>query len=136
MPFPFVSRAHHEAVVKDLRSKLEGCARLLYPDGVPEEFQLLLGIQLEQKASSPAPVPERELTDDEKAIEEMKAEQAADWAEIVRIERTRPSQLGAAMARHMAKWGAARFATPTTGQSPARAVFAKAEAEAHQIAEA
>src|SRR5437868_11480687 len=46
MPFPFVTRSHHEEVVRLLKSQLTGVAKLLYPEGVPEEFQLLLGIEI------------------------------------------------------------------------------------------
>lgn len=133
MRFPFVTRAHHEAVVGKMQKQLEGVAKLLYPQGVPEEFQLLLGIHIEAKDSQPAPEPE--LTDDQKAIAEMKAEQAADKARLERIRRTRPSQLGPALASYMQKWGFQQAAV-SARQSPATAIFAQAEAEALQTPDA
>jgi hypothetical protein len=120
MKLPFLTRARHEEVVSAL-------AKLLYPDGVPQEFQMLLGIHIEQAQAQVAAEPE--LTDDEKAIEEMKAEQARDQAEIALIRRVRPSQLGPALARMMEKYGH-QSAYTAVKQSPASAIFAKAEEEA------
>jgi len=137
MKFPFVTRAHHEEVVRLLRSQITGLARTIYAGGeVPEEFQLLLGIHIEPKSASIA--PERELTEDEKALAEMKAEQARDLAALARIKRTRPSQLGTALAAHMEKWGA-RSALAASKPSPisvsesdAASMFAQAAADAEK----
>lgn len=138
MKFPFVSRSQHEETVKALKKQITGLAKLLYPDGVPEEFQLLLGIHIEARADAPPREPE--LTEDQKAVAEMKAEQARDRANLDRIKRLRPSQLGQALTTYMEKWGSAsRFTAnvkPATA-SPAMELFAKAEREAlGQIPEA
>jgi hypothetical protein len=125
MKLPFVTRSHHEEVVSALKDRLTACAKLLYPNGVPQEFQLLLGIHIEQAKV----VTEPELTDDEKAVEEMKAEQARDRAELDRLRRLSPSKLGPALARMMTKYGQMGAYTAVK-QSPASAIFAKAEAEA------
>lgn len=127
MRFPFVTRAHHETVVTAMKQQLEGLAKLLYPRGVPQEFQLLLGIQIEASANQPEPEPE--LTDDQKAMAEMKAQQAADRARLERIRRTRPSQLGAALSDYMRKWSWQK-ATGSVAPSPVSSLFARAEAEA------
>lgn len=137
MRLPFISRAHHEEIVSRMRDQIRALAMRVYPDGITEEVSLLLGIP-----ASVTPVrlePEPELTDDQIEIARMKAEQANDWAEVQRIKRTRPSQLGPAMARHMQKWGAQRFggsAMPadTSEPSPAIAIFQQAEAEALKTA--
>jgi creatinine amidohydrolase/Fe(II)-dependent formamide hydrolase-like protein len=122
LKFPFVTRARHEEVVSAL-------AKLLYPNGVPREFQMLLGIHIDEEQAQTQVAAEPELTDDEKAIEEMKAEQARDQAEIALIRRVRPSQLGPALARMMEKYGH-QSAYTAVKQSPASAIFAKAEEEA------
>lgn len=127
MRLPFVTRAHHEEIVGAMKAQLTACAKLLYPNGVPEEFQLLLGIHIEQPQI--VAEPERELSDDEKAIAEMKAEQARDRANLARIKRTHPSQLGPAIARMMEKYGH-QSAYMAAKQSPAGAVFAKAAEDA------
>jgi hypothetical protein len=128
MRLPLITRAHHEEVVRALKDRLTACAKLLYPNGVPEEFQLLLGIHIEQAAQE-AKVAEREPTEDEKAIAQMRTERSRDEAELARIKRTRPSQLGPAIARMMEKYGQ-RSAAAATRQSPAIALFAQAEEEA------
>src|SRR5712692_7929697 len=116
MPFPFVSRAHHEEVVRGMKEQIVGLAKLLYPNGVPEEFQLLVGIHIEAQGEKPE--PERPLTDDEQAIAEMKADHERDKANLARIKRLRPSQLGPAMANYHQKWGYLK-ATAAAAPSPA-----------------
>lgn len=128
MRFPFVTRAHHEEVVNAMKDQLTACSKLLYPSGVPEEFQLLLGIKIDAQAQV-ASEPEREPSEDEKAIAAMKAERARDEANLARIRRTRPSQLGPAIAAMMEKYGHQQAAAATR-QSPASVLFAKAKEEA------
>ncbi len=55
MRFPLVTRAHHETVVQAMKQQMEGLAKLLYPRGVPPEFQLRLGIQIEASANQSEP---------------------------------------------------------------------------------
>lgn len=128
MPFPLVTRSHHDETVRALKDKLTACAKLLYPNGVPEEFQLLLGIKIEAQTQV-ASEPEREPTEDERVVAAMKAERARDEANLARIKRTRPSQLGPAIAAMMEKYGH-QAASAAVRQSPATAIFAKAEEEA------
>lgn len=127
MRFPLVTRSRHEQEVSRLTDQIRALAKLLYPQGVPEEFQLLLGVRIDTAERETAE-PERSLTDDEKMIAEMKAEQERDQANLARIKRTRPSLLGAEIARHMKKWGGITVATPA--KTEAAEVFSKAEAEA------
>jgi hypothetical protein len=126
MRFPFVTRAHHDEMVARLKDQVKGLAMRLYPEGIPEETQLVLGIRVEAKV---VVEKERKLTDDEKAIAEMKADQERDRANLARIRRTSPSQLGSVLARYMAKWGT-QTAIAASKPSPAMILFAEAEAEA------
>lgn len=134
MRWPFITRAHHEDIVTRMRDQIMGLAMRLYPEGVPKETQLVLGIHMEVPAQSKAAEPE--LTEDEKAIAEMKAAQVRDWAQVQRIKRTRPSQLGLALSDYMSRWGYQRPGSQNAAPSPAIAIFAQAEAEALDSTEA
>ena len=129
LKFPFVTRARYEEEVARLKDQIKGLAMRVYPEGVPEEAQLVLGIRVEAK---PAQVQsEPEMTDDEKAVAQMKADQANDKANLERIRRTRPSLLGKAMADYMQKWGTATFGVSAkVASSPVAKLFADAEADA------
>lgn len=104
MRFPFILRSEHDEQVKLLRSQIAGLARTLYGGDVPEEFQMLIGIEIPSNGRKPEPKPEPEeqpLTQDQK-IEEAEAERQNDVkARLKSILRTRPSQLGPELQRVM-----------------------------------
>lgn len=127
MRFPFVSRVYHEATVNGLRKQIIGLARVLYPNGVPEEFQLLLGVEIPTtEVASPvaAPAPTPSSTDQ---AEEEEAERIRDIkAELRSRMRTRPSTVGPFMEQVMRQTTIlqTRAAHPSVAK-----MFAQAESE-------
>lgn len=120
MKFPFVTRAHHEEVVHLLRSQIRGLARTLYAGEVPEEFQMLLGIEI-PKPTNPVPEPkaaEPVLTQDQKIEAEAEERQMDAKAKLASIMRTNPSRLGPALEQVMKQTTmyAARAANPHVAQ--------------------
>ena len=103
MKFPFISRWYHEAVTNQLRSQVLGLAKLLYPEGVPEEVQLLLGITIPASTASTTPeTPEEEpeeTTDPEQQAEEEKREERI--RRLTSLRRRSPSRVGPAIAAMM-----------------------------------
>jgi hypothetical protein len=129
MQFPLMTRSHHEEVVSGLKRQIVALAKILYPCGAPEEFQLLLGIDVPQNIAK-VPVTELELepeqTDEQRAIEEMESEHAAAERRLRVIARTRPSQLGMAMAEEKAR----DLTRRAKAANPAPQIFQQARAEA------
>jgi len=129
MPFPFVTRSHHEEVVRLLKSQLTGVAKLLYPEGVPEEFQLLLGIEIPaspQLKLQAEPEPAARVT--EEVEQEETQPNRAKEEEIRRLRslaRTNPSRLGRELERAMARDAMQR----ANSAHPSHAIFRQARAE-------
>jgi hypothetical protein len=118
MKFPLVSRAHHERVVTAL-------AKLLYPEGVPAEFQLLLGVEIPQQESATTPVHDVATSEPLPTEDDEAAEQRLEnIRRLTSLRRTAPSKLGPELARIMqadAMRGAHR---------PAKQIFAAAKEQA------
>src|SRR2546430_4555911 len=130
MRFPFVTRSHHEEVVCLLKSQITGLAKLLYPEGVPEEFQLLLGIEIPvspQLKLQAEPEPEPAAIIEEVEQEETHPNRAKE-EEIRRLRsvaRTNPSRLGRELERAMARDAMQR----ANSAHPSHAIFRQARAE-------
>lgn len=130
MSFPFMFRSDHDEIVGELRARIIGLAKLLYPTGVPQEFQLLLGVSIPDSPSMvTAAVEEVEptLTPIQKAEEEEAERQRDLRAELTSRMRTRPSTVGPALERIMYAEPiyAARAAHPAVAR-----LFTEAKAEA------
>lgn len=117
MKFPFVTRAHHEEVV-------EALARLLYPQGVPKEFQLLLGLQLGEAAPAPViePEDEEDKAPDAKLYRKIKNDNEAFKARLSSLKRTSPSRVGPAIEAELKR----RAQRDANLAHPASRVFAMA----------
>jgi hypothetical protein len=121
MKFPFVTRAHHQAIVGQLRSQIIGLARTVYEGrDVPEEFQLILGVEIPKRPhiAEPEPVKEKPLTAAQQAEEEEGERQQAVTTRLRSIARTNPSRLGPALEQVMKTTAVfqARGANPAVAQ--------------------
>src|SRR5207302_6605725 len=112
-----------------LKSQLTGVAKLLYPEGVPEEFQLLLGIEIPaspQLKLQAEPEPAARVT--EEVEQEETQPNRAKEEEIRRLRslaRTNPSRLGRELERAMARDAMQR----ANSAHPSHAIFRQARAE-------
>lgn len=129
--FPFLTRAHHNEVVKGLRNQIIALAKLLYPEGVPEEFQLLLGVEIPQSVKEPAPIsePEAQLTPEQMIAETMENERAADQRKLTSIARTKPSLFPIAQAEARARDMIRRAKAANPGSVSVPQIFDKARKE-------
>jgi hypothetical protein len=133
MNFPFVTRSHHDEVVKLLgdrideliceRETLQRALRRLHDKGFIDQWGFQLYDSL-PKFEAPTEPAEPELTEAEQAELDLAREHQADKRRLASIARTKPSQLGAEMERQMAKDAANRAAAA----HPAREVFSAARA--------
>lgn len=121
MLFPFVTRSHHEAVVKSLKDQITALAKLLYPQGVPEEFQLLVGIHIEEN-SKPVTEEKKPEAPDEKLFQAIKDEKEAFRAKLRAARRTSPSRIGPMIAAEAQR----RTMRDAELAHPAQTVFANA----------
>lgn len=130
MLFPWLSRRQHDAEVKALRNQVVALAKLLYPNGVPEEFQLLVGIEIPHSDSATSasvttagPEP---LTAAQQAEDEEEGRIRGLQTELRSRMRTRPSTVGPYLERIMKQTSLlqSRAAHPTVAK-----IFAQADAE-------
>lgn len=129
MQFPFVLRSYHEAEVTRLKEQLVALAKLLYPakdypDGVPVEFQMLLGVFI-PRPERPTAIEEREEAPQPVEDEEAQ-EREEDRRRLTSLARTKPSLVGPAMEEIMRR----RIVRQVKNANPSGAVFAQAHAEA------
>lgn len=131
MPFPFVSRSHHDEEVTRLKEQLVALAKLLYPakdypEGVPVEMQMLLGVFIPRP--EPTTAIEEEATAEPVEDEEAQ-EREEDQRRLTSLRRTKPSLVGPAMEEIMRR----RIIRQVKAANPSASVFAQAHAEAlHQ----
>ena len=131
MRFPFVTRRHHEEVVCLLKSQITGLAKLLYPEGVPEEFQLLLGIEIPTGAQPRLQVePEPIVEEEDKPEETGETNRAEEIRRLRSVARTNPSRLGRELERAMARDAVTRATSAHPSTHPSQAIFRQARAEA------
>jgi hypothetical protein len=133
MNLPFVTRSHYEEMVGELRRQLAERERELYrlKDLIFKEH---FGVQLHDTiaAETVQVKPQENLTPEEEAAERLEAERAADRQRLASIRRTKPSQLGTAMADMLRKdmVRRANAARPAAVVSPAQEIFNQAKQEA------
>jgi hypothetical protein len=125
MRFPFVTREHHDDVVRIMRSQLEGLLRQLYPQGVPAEAYLLLGMK-EEACALPQPKLQGEPEDKPPTEEQvLKEERNEDRRRLTSLRRTSPTRFAKEMGRVMV-----RDMTRGLRRPEPRHIFEKAHAEA------
>ena len=137
---PFVTRSHHEALVKELRDRLdERAQRIQELDRTLHRLWDIIAkhnwqVQIFDTIPELKPEPEPELTPEEQAVKELEADYQYDLRKAASVARTRPSQLGATMEQVLVKdqLRRANAARPSSRPNPAKEVFdaAKKEAEA------
>jgi hypothetical protein len=133
--FPFVTRSHHEEVVREIKDRLdESISRAemlqralhrVHDSGFLGQYGFQVYDSL-PKTEGATQETEHEPTADEKEQDQLEAEHGAEKRRLASLRRTSPSRLGPELARLMAKDLANRAASA----HPAAAVFEAARTTA------